>query len=56
LLTDVDALESQVAYSAQLFGGELPIFLQDWFSFLILLFWIVVPLAVALYRFDRVDL
>jgi len=43
LLTDVDALESQVAYSAQLFGGELPIFLQDWFSFLILLFWIVVP-------------
>ncbi|MFC6766252.1 ABC transporter permease [Natrinema soli] len=56
LLTDVDALENQSAVNAQMFGGELPIFLQDWFSFLILLLWIVVPLAVALYRFDRVDL
>jgi len=56
LLTDVDALENQSQISAQMFGGELPFFLQDWFSFLILLFWIVVPMAVAFYRFDRVDL
>ena len=56
LLTDVDALEQSASYGAQMFGGELPIFLQDWFSLLILLFWIVVPLAVALYRFDRVDI
>jgi ABC-2 type transport system permease protein len=34
----------------------VPFFLQDWFSFVILLFWIAVPLAVALYRFDRVDI
>ncbi|OLZ42526.1 ABC transporter [Natrinema saccharevitans] len=56
LLTDVEALEQQSAVSAEMFGGELPIFLQDWFSFLILLFWVVVPLAIALYRFDRVDI
>lgn len=56
LLTDVDALENQSVASAQMFGGELPIFLQDWFSFLILLFWIVIPTVIALYRFDRVDL
>ncbi|WP_226004660.1 ABC transporter permease [Natrinema salinisoli] len=56
LLTDVDALENQATINAQMFGGEFPIFLQDWFSFLILLFWIVVPMAVALYQFDRVDI
>ena len=38
------------------FPDGLPFFLQDWFSLLILLFWIAVPLAVALYRFDRVDI
>ncbi|MCU4926049.1 ABC transporter permease [Halobacteria archaeon AArc-dxtr1] len=36
--------------------GQVPFYLQDWFSFIILLLWIVVPLAIALYRFDRVDL
>ncbi|PGF16116.1 ABC transporter [Natrinema sp. CBA1119] len=56
LLTDVDALENQSVASAQMFGGELPIFLQDWFSFLILLLWIVIPTVIALSRFDRVDL
>lgn len=56
LLTDVDLLEQGSNISAQMFGGELPFYLQDWFSFLILLFWIVVPLVIALYRFDRVDI
>lgn len=48
--------EETLAAQAEFFGGELPFFLQDWFAFLVLLFWILVPLAVALYRFDRVDL
>ncbi|QLG49628.1 ABC transporter permease [Natrinema halophilum] len=56
LLTDVDLIENIVAFNAQLFGGEYPFYLTDWFSVLILLFWIVVPTAVALYRFDRVDI
>ncbi len=38
------------------FDGGIPFYLQDWFSFLILLAWIVVPTAVAIARFDRVDL
>ncbi|SEQ70998.1 ABC transporter permease [Natrinema salaciae] len=56
LLTNVDALEQQALVDEQMFGGELPFYLQDWFSFLILLFWIAIPIAVALYRFDRVDI
>jgi len=56
LLTDVELLERGSQINAQMFGGELPIFLEDWFSFLILLFWIVVPMVVAFYRFDRVDI
>lgn len=38
------------------FGGTVPFYLQDWFAIVVLLFWIVVPLAVAVYQFDRVDL
>ncbi|WP_226483139.1 ABC transporter permease [Natrinema amylolyticum] len=38
------------------FPDGLPFYLQDWFSLVILLFWIVVPMAVALYQFDRVDI
>ncbi|EMA37862.1 ABC transporter permease [Halobiforma nitratireducens] len=38
------------------FGGSVPLFLQDWFAIVVLLFWIVVPLAVAIYWFQWVDL
>jgi len=44
------------SFNEAAFPDGLPFFLQDWFSLLILLFWIAVPLAVALYRFDRVDI
>lgn len=43
-------------FQSAMFPDGIPFYLQDWFSFVILLFWIVVPLAVALYRFDRVDI
>ncbi|MDG5758539.1 ABC transporter permease [Natronococcus sp. A-GB1] len=56
LVTDTDMIELQAQLNEEMFGGELPFFLQDWFALLILVFWIVVPIAVALYRFDRVDL
>ncbi|QLK24401.1 ABC transporter permease [Natrinema zhouii] len=56
LVTDVDSIQMQAQLNEEMFGGELPFFLQDWFSFIILLAWIVVPLAIALWRFDRVDL
>lgn len=38
------------------FPDGIPFYLQDWFSFIILLFWIVVPIGIALYHFDRVDI
>jgi len=38
------------------FPDGVPFYLEDWFSLLILLFWSAVPLAIALYRFDRVDI
>ena len=56
LVTDAESIQLQAELNEQMFGGELPIFLEDWFSFLILLAWIVVPIAVALWRFNRVDL
>lgn len=49
-------IEAATQVQEELFGGSIPFFLQDWFAFVILAFWIVGPLAVALYRFPRVDL
>lgn len=43
-------------FQSAMFPDGIPFYLQDWFSFVILLFWIVVPLFIALWRFDRVDL
>lgn len=45
-----------VTYPGVWFPDGTPFYLEDWFSFIILLLWIVVPLTVALWRFDRVDL
>lgn len=39
-----------------MFPDGMPFYLQDWFSFVVLLAWIVVPIAVALVRFDRAEL
>lgn len=36
--------------------GELPFYLTDWFAAIILIAWIVVPLALAYWWFGRVDL
>ncbi|WP_254762572.1 ABC transporter permease [Natrinema marinum] len=44
------------AFREAAYPNGIPFYLQEWFSFLILLFWIVVPIAIALYRFDRVDI
>ena len=47
-----------------LFGGGTggsaapgdPFFLQDWFGFVVMLIWMVVPLALGYWRFERADL
>ena len=37
-------------------SGDLPLYLQDWFAIPILLLWIVLPLAIGYWRFERADL
>jgi ABC-2 type transport system permease protein len=56
IVTGAADSDLDVALESAMFDGSIPFYLQDWFAFLILLFWIVVPIGVALYRFDRVDL
>ena len=56
IVTGAAETELGVALEEAMFDGSIPFYLQDWFSFVVLLFWIVTPIAVALYRFDRVDL
>lgn len=56
IVTGAAESDLDVQLEEVMFGGDIPFYLQDWFAFLILLFWIVAPIVVALYRFDRVDL
>lgn len=36
--------------------GEVPVYLDDWFGLVILALWVVVPVLVGYYRFERADL
>ncbi|OIB55651.1 ABC transporter permease [Natrialba sp. SSL1] len=56
LVTSVGDLDGQTVMMLENMFGSVPFYLQDWFAFVILLGWIVVPIAIALFRFDRVDL
>lgn len=57
LVTSVAELdEESVAQLEAMFDGSIPFYLQDWFALVVLLAWIVVPIAIAAFRFDRVDL
>ncbi|ELY98484.1 ABC transporter permease [Natrialba asiatica] len=56
LVTSMGETSPQTVALLEGMFGSVPFYLQDWFSFIILLAWIVVPIAIALYRFDRVDL
>ena len=41
---------------AQQAAADAPFYLQDWFGFVVMIFWIVAPLAVGYLRFNRSDL
>lgn len=56
VVTEAAEIEEAVQLEAEMFGGSVPFFLQDWFAFVILAFWIAAPFALAIYRFQRVDL
>ncbi len=47
--------EQELAALEAVFDG-VPFYLEDWFALVVLLAWIVVPLALAAYRFERIDL
>ena len=47
--------EQELAILEAAFDG-VPFYLEDWFALIVLLAWIAVPLVLAAYRFDRVDL
>lgn len=49
---DPDAQEIQDS----LFDGSVPFYLRDWFSLVILKFWILAPIAFSVYYFQRDDL
>ncbi len=56
VLSSTGGNELGTSYPDAWFANGVPFYLENWFSFVILLLWIVVPMAIALYRFDRVDL
>ncbi|WP_121743950.1 ABC transporter permease [Natronorubrum halophilum] len=41
---------------AERYAGDAPFYLEDWFGVVVLLFWLVVPVAIGYYRFSRTDL
>ena len=52
-------LQSAEAYGmtpAERYPGDAPLYLQDEFGVVVLLFWLVVPVAIGYYRFTRTDL
>ncbi|QLG49981.1 ABC transporter permease [Natrinema halophilum] len=52
-------LQSMEAYGmtpAERYPGEAPFFLQDWFGVVVLLCWLVVPVAIGYVRFQKTDL
>ncbi|RZH69024.1 ABC transporter permease subunit [Natrinema altunense] len=52
-------LQSMEAYGmapAERYPGDAPFYLQDWFGVVVMLAWLVVPVAIGYYRFNHADL
>lgn len=49
-------LDPTMAPPADRVAGEAPFYLQEWFGVVVMLAWIVVPVAVGYYRFEKADL
>lgn len=52
----LEDLEAAGMTPAERYAGDAPFYLQEWFGVVVLLFWLVVPVAVGYYRFRRTDL
>ncbi|MFC3957038.1 ABC transporter permease [Halovivax cerinus] len=49
-------LDQTFAAPADRVAGDVPFYLQEWFGALLLLVWVVVPVAIGYYRFGKADL
>lgn len=56
LVTSAAEIEGVTEVQEEMFGGSVPFFLEDWFALVVLLFWMLAPMAFAVWRFNRVDL
>ena len=52
----VRRLADQEGQQAQAAATDGPFYVQEWFGFVVLLFWVAVPLLVGYWRFQQVDL
>ena len=52
----LEDFEASQLTPAERYAGDAPFYLQDWFGVVVLLFWLVVPVAVGYYRFRNTDL
>lgn len=56
VVMDVEILSFFGGSTGQSTAASDPFYLQDWFGFVILLAWMVVPLLIGYWRFERADL
>ena len=52
----LEDFEASQLTPAERYAGDAPFYLQDWFGVVVLLFWLVVPVAIGYYRFRNTDL
>ncbi|MFP8957841.1 ABC transporter permease subunit [Natrialbaceae archaeon A-CW3] len=52
----LEPFEAQGLTPADRYVGETPFYLQEWFGAVAMVFWMVVPIAIGYYRFQRADL
>ena len=52
----LEDFEASQMTPAERYAGDAPFYLQDWFGVVALLFWLVVPVAIGYYRFEKADL
>ncbi len=52
----LEEFEAAQLTPAERYAGDAPFYLQDWFGAVVLVFWLVGPVAIGYYRFSRADL
>lgn len=53
---DVGRIQDGTLLLSDRLGGDVPLYLSEWASVAVLLFWFLVPVAIGYWRFQRADL